>query len=220
MVSLRLAGVLFAAAVLSFGQVYRLDSAITFGAGVVAAGRDGAYVSGTDGVVRFAAAGASRVAGVEPRVRLLQKGRRTVRQAPAPHAIAVDTNGNLYVADPEANVVRRVSPGGLVTVVAGTGTRGYAGDGGPATGAQLDDPTGLATDARGNIFIAEGTLAGNARIRRIDAQTGTISTFAGDGVSGFAGDGGPAARARFASVGRYSLVIFSSSAFASFLLLS
>jgi hypothetical protein len=75
---------------------------------------------------------------------------------------------------------------GTITIVAGTGSFGFSGDGGPATSAELN-PTDVAVDSAGNLFIAD---SGNRRIRRVDAATGIITTVAGTGVSGFSGDGG------------------------------
>jgi len=91
--------------------------------------------------------------------------------------IAADLNGNVFVADAAAHRVRKISPAGIVSTVAGTGVRGFTGDGGPATGAQLNAPYGLAFDARGNLYIAD---LGNSRVRRV-AANGNISTIAGGG---------------------------------------
>jgi sugar lactone lactonase YvrE len=114
-----------------------------------------------------------------------------------PRYLAFDAAGNLYVADGAPSVVLggliggcrivRVSPAGVITVVAGTGSCGFSGDGGPAAAAQLADPQGLAFDSAGNLFIADSA---NERIRRIDRR-GIISTVAGTGTAGFSGDGGP-----------------------------
>ena len=107
----------------------------------------------------------------------------------APNALAVDSAGNVYIADPTAARVRKVNTAGVIATVAGNGAHGSSGDGGPATGASLD-PTGIAVDSAGNLFIADQ----NNRIRKVNAA-GIISTIAGTGVSGFSGDGGPAASA-------------------------
>src|SRR5438034_8413374 len=72
-----------------------------------------------------------------------------------PVAVAVDSSGDLFIADGSANVVREVSPSGLITTVAGNGTQGSSGDGGPATAAALNGPAGLAVDSSGNLFIAD-----------------------------------------------------------------
>jgi len=111
-----------------------------------------------------------------------------------PSAIAFDSQGNLYVADAGAHVVREVSSAGAVSIVAGTGVQGFAGDGGLATAAQLDSPMGLAVDASGNLYISD---THNQRIRKITASTGIVTTIAGIGTAGFSGDGGLAKAASF-----------------------
>ena len=113
-----------------------------------------------------------------------------------PAALALDRQGNLYIADAVGNNrIRRVDAAtGIVRTIAGTGVRGFSGDGGPATQAMIDTPTSsLAIDAQGNLFFAD---AGNQRIRRIDTS-GVIATIAGTGATGFSGDGGPATGAAF-----------------------
>ncbi len=102
--------------------------------------------------------------------------------------VAVDANGNLYLSDTGHNCVRKVNPGGIITTIAGTGTAGFSGDGGPAGAAQLNLPYGLAVDAAGNLYIAD---LGNNRVRRVSPD-GTIATIAGTGVEGYSGDGGQA----------------------------
>lgn len=82
---------------------------------------------------------------------------------------------------------------GVITTIAGNGTTGVAGDGGPATAAQLVYPAGAAVDAAGNVYIAD---TNNHRIRKVTAATGVITTVAGTGVAGFLGDGGAATSAR------------------------
>ncbi|MBX9599961.1 MAG: IPT/TIG domain-containing protein [Bryobacteraceae bacterium] len=106
--------------------------------------------------------------------------------------IAVDGAGNLYAADVTRASVYKVDRLGVTTVVAGNGTPGYSGDGALATAAQLRLPAGVAIGPDGSIYVAD---YGNARIRRV-APNGIITTFAGAGVAGFTGDGGPATAAR------------------------
>ncbi|MBS1799733.1 MAG: SMP-30/gluconolactonase/LRE family protein [Acidobacteria bacterium] len=112
----------------------------------------------------------------------------------APAQIAYDAAGNLYIADLNDNVIRKVDLAGIVTTVAGTGEQGFAGDGGPATGALLDSPAGVAVDAAGNIYIAD---THNQRVRKV--SNGTISTVAGINGAGFSGDGGAATSAQLSN---------------------
>src|SRR5205823_13369402 len=103
----------------------------------------------------------------------------------------------LYVADQDYSGVRWVDTAtGNEMAVAGDGRQGFSGDGGPATAAELDGPQGVALDGAGDLFIAE---SGNARIRRVDTGTGTITTVAGNGTRGGDGDGGPATAAELYS---------------------
>lgn len=112
----------------------------------------------------------------------------TAAQLNSPGGIALDIAGNLYIADVNNNRVRKVTPAGVISTIAGNGTAGFAGDGGAATAAQLKRPSHVAVDGSGNVYITDGD---NARIRKVTAS-GTISTYAGNGSLGFAGDGGPA----------------------------
>jgi sugar lactone lactonase YvrE len=109
-----------------------------------------------------------------------------------PIGLAIDRDGNIFIADALYHRIRRVTPDGTITTIAGDGIPEFGGDGGPATAAFLQYPTGVALDDDGNVFIAD---AGNHRIRRIDPD-GTITTVAGIGAAGFAGDGGPATEAQ------------------------
>lgn len=105
--------------------------------------------------------------------------------------VAVDSAGNIYIADYANLRIRKVSTSGIITTVAGNGTLGFSGDGGPATNAAFHDPRYLAVDAAGNIYIADRT---NHRIRKV-STSGIITTVAGNGTPGFSGDGGPATNA-------------------------
>src|SRR3990172_3769269 len=105
-----------------------------------------------------------------------------------PTGIAVGPNGALFIAEQGNNRIRRVSPDGIITTVAGTWLQGFSGDGGPATAATLNYPMAVAVGADGALFIAD---AGNTRIRRVSPD-GIITTVAGTDTGGFSGDGGPA----------------------------
>jgi trimeric autotransporter adhesin len=97
----------------------------------------------------------------------------------------------LYIADMMNNRIRKITPGCVISTIAGTGTEGYSGDGGAATSADLKTPSGVAADSNGNVYIAD---TGNHRIRKINTG-GIISTIAGTGTPGFSGDGGAATSA-------------------------
>lgn len=107
------------------------------------------------------------------------------------NAVAADLAGNVYIAS--SNVIRKVNTAGIISTFAGTGTAGFSGDGGAATAAKLNNPTGLVADAAGNIFIADND---NQRIRKVNTS-GIISTVAGNGTSGYTGDGAAATAATF-----------------------
>jgi uncharacterized protein (TIGR03437 family) len=108
-----------------------------------------------------------------------------------PLGMATDSVGNLYFADGDNNRVRRISPGGVITTVAGNGAGRFAGDAGPATSASLNIPEDVAIDGAGNLLIAD---SGNNRVRKVDSA-GLISTLAGTAGNGFSGDGGLATQA-------------------------
>jgi RHS repeat-associated protein len=127
-------------------------------------------------------------------------GPATSAQLYAPYAVAVDSQGTLFIAESyglgegHGNRVRKVSPDGIITTVAGTGMWGYSGDGGPATSAQLFlgfDAGAIAVDGQGNLFIAD---TWNYRVRKVSPD-GRITTVAGNGQEGSSGDGGPATSA-------------------------
>lgn len=114
-------------------------------------------------------------------------------QLTGPGGIGLDSADNLYIADSSNNRVVRVDAGsGILTLVAGNGVAMFAGDNGPAVQASVSHPYSVALDAAGNLFISERS---SNRIRRVDAASGIITTAAGNGTSGWSGDGGPAANA-------------------------
>ena len=114
-----------------------------------------------------------------------------------PSACALDTAGNLFIADTMSHRIRKVAPNGVIGTVAGNGDAGYAGDGGPATAARISAPRGIVVDDSGNIFIAD---TGNHRIRLVTPD-GVMHTIAGKGAAAFEGDGGPAESAALDSPG-------------------
>jgi hypothetical protein len=123
-------------------------------------------------------------------------GSATNAKLAGPTGIAVDASGNLFIADGDNNRTREVGTNGIITTVAGNGTYGYSGDGGPATNAELFGPSGVAVDASGNLFIADSS---NFRIREVGTN-GIIITVAGDGSRGYSWDGGAATKAELAGL--------------------
>lgn len=125
-------------------------------------------------------------------------GQATSAMLAEPSTVALDLSGNLLITDQSAHVIRRVTPAGVISTIAGTGNSpGFSGDGGPATSAQLNGPLFVTVDAAGNIYISEPE---GYRIRKI-TPAGTISTFAGTGSSGSTGDGGAATSAQLLPFG-------------------
>jgi len=110
-----------------------------------------------------------------------------------PRTAAVDDQGRIFITDTDHNQIRLLDAAGVVTTIAGDGTPGDSGDGGPATAAQLNAPHGVAVDNRGHVYIADSP---NDRIRMVTLDTGIITTVAGTGHKGFSGDGGPATAAQ------------------------
>jgi hypothetical protein len=131
----------------------------------------------TNGVISTVAGGGQQVG---------DNGPGTTAQLNDPISVAADSAGNLYIADTLHQRVRMVS-NGTITTVAGNGTPGFSGDGGPATAAQLYSPFGVGVDATGDLYIAD---IDNNRIRMV--SNGIITTVAGNGAAGFSGDNGPA----------------------------
>ena len=159
--------------------------------GVAVDGKGNLYLSDTDhnrvrkvdtgGIITtFAGTGTAGFSG--------DGGAAGAAQLNLPYGLAVDAAGYLYIADLGNNRVRRVSPDGTITTIAGTGVEGYSGDGGQASAAQLYTPRNVAVDAAANFYIAE--FEGH-RVRKV-TPAGVIATVAGTGVAGLGGDGGPA----------------------------
>jgi len=115
-------------------------------------------------------------------------------QLARPRGVSVDIDGCMYIGDTENHRVRKVALDGTIFTVAGNGTEGYSGDGGPAIGAQIAWPRGVVVDSDGCMYIAD---CGNSVIRKVTLD-GTITTVAGNGTEGYSGDGGPATRAELA----------------------
>lgn len=120
-------------------------------------------------------------------------GPATAAQLADPAGIARGPDGALYICDTANHRIRKVTPDGKISLVAGTGEKGWSGDGGPATAANLAEPYEVRFDRAGNIYWVERL---SHSVRRVDAKTGLISTIAGNNTSGFSGDGGPATAAQ------------------------
>ncbi len=130
----------------------------------------------------------------------------TVASLYGPDSVALDASGNLYITDYFNHRIRRVDArSGIISTVAGNGSRGFSGDGGAATVAGLSYPTGVALDAAGNLYVADRF---NNRIRKVAAGSGIITTVAGNGMRGFSGDGGPATAATLDTVSGVALDAF------------
>ena len=114
-----------------------------------------------------------------------------------PFGVDSDRAGNLYIVEMVGRRVLKVDPKGILTVLAGTGAKGDGGDDGPAAEAQFNGPHSLAVAPDGTVYVAD---TWNNRVRKIDPTTGKITAFAGTGAKGFAGDGGPALKAKFGGV--------------------
>ena len=138
----------------------------------------------------------STFAGIEVAGFYGDNGKANLAQLSQPTGLAVDSSGNIYISDTGNGLIRKVTVStGIITTFAGTpGTIQYGGDGGGATGAFLNKPSGLAFDSAGNLYIAD---SGNNVIRKVAASTGIITTYAGNFAKGgsYLGDGGPATSA-------------------------
>jgi len=122
------------------------------------------------------------------------RGPATMAELNSPSGIALDTLGYIYISDGNNNRVRKINTSGIITTIAGTGTGGFGGDGGPATSALLHEPEDIAIQTNGNIYLIDKA---NSCVRKIDTL-GIITTVAGTpGIAGYSGDGGPATLAQF-----------------------
>ena len=110
-----------------------------------------------------------------------------------PFGVARGPDGALYICDTDNHRIRKIAPDGKISTIAGTGERGWSGDGGPALQAKLNEPYEVCFDAAGNVFWVERM---SHTARKLDVKTGVISTVAGCGMMGFGGDGGPATSAK------------------------
>src|SRR4051812_12083915 len=117
----------------------------------------------------------------------------TTAQLADPGGIARGPDGSLYICDTANHRIRKVTPDGKISTIAGTGEKGFSGDGGPAIAAKISEPYEVRFDRAGNIYWVERL---SHSVRRVDAKTGVITTIAGNGTSGFSGDGGPATAAQ------------------------
>ncbi|MGH7955442.1 MAG: hypothetical protein ACREH8_00335, partial [Opitutaceae bacterium] len=120
-------------------------------------------------------------------------GPASAAQLADPNGIARGPDGALYICDTMNHRIRKVTPDGRIVTVAGNGEKGYAGDGGPAPAAKLNEPYEVRFDRAGNVCWVERL---NHLIRKLDVKTGLVSTVAGNGTPGFSGDNGPATKAQ------------------------
>ncbi|HKS37003.1 MAG TPA: hypothetical protein VJW76_07430 [Verrucomicrobiae bacterium] len=144
-----------------------------------------AALAGEPTIATFAGTGVSGFSG--------DGGPANQAQLNNPYGIARGPDGALYICDMDNHRIRRVARDGTITAVAGTGKRGYSGDGGPALQADLNEPYEIRFDKAGHMFFVEMR---NHIVRRVDAKSKIISTVAGTGAEGFSGDGGPAIKAQ------------------------
>jgi sugar lactone lactonase YvrE len=187
------------------GSVYRKDTAGSVSTIADGLGGPRGIAVDSDGDVYIAEYSMQRVLRITPSGQIStvagggtadpgDGGQATAARLSSPAGVAVDSRGNLYIADRGDERVRKVSSNGVITTIAGTGQGGYTGDGGAGSSAQIYDPHGVAVDSQGNVYIA---LEMNGSIRMVNSA-GIIYTIAG-GWSHDLGDGGPAIDARLES---------------------
>ncbi len=141
--------------------------------------------TGTGVITTFAGNGTAGYSG--------DGGQATAAELYWPCGVYADASGNIYIGDALNERIRKVATNGVITTVAGDGTASFSGDGGQATAAEIDYPTGVWGDPSGNLFIADQM---NHRVRKVTTG-GIITTVAGNGIAGYSGDGGPATAAEF-----------------------
>ena len=152
-------------------------------------GKGNVYLSADNCVFRVDTSGTlTRVAGSSSAPGFSgDGGAATSARLAYPAGIALDSAGNLYIADSGNHRIRKVAAAnGSISTIAGTGFLGFSGEGGTATAARLSGPSGVAVDVSGNLYIAD---TGNNRVRKLTAANGLITTVAGNGSFGYAGDG-------------------------------
>jgi sugar lactone lactonase YvrE len=168
-------------------------------AGVTVDGSGNMYIADASGnvVIKVSNGVPTTIAGVGTPGAGGDNGLATNAQLNQPNGVAVDTAGNVYIADTLNHKIRKITVAtGIITTIAGNNSPGFGGDNGPAIGAILNQPYGLVLDVNGNIYIAD---TGNNRIRKITAATAFITTLAGNGAQSSSGDGGAATSAAIAS---------------------
>ena len=172
----------------------------TAGPAVAVDGTGTIYFTSYNCVFKVDASGtATRVAGTSRRAFSGDGGPAVNAALNDPRGLALDRNGNLFIADHGNRRIRKIAPNGVISTIAGTGIDGYSGDGGPATSAQIGYVEKVAVDNADNLYFVDSAYGGpNHRVRKISAD-GKISTVAGTGVAGFSGDGGRATAAQLSS---------------------
>jgi streptogramin lyase len=166
------------------GEVYRMKQIILVACLWAVSGCGDVFAQAQWRVETFAGTGQAGDAG--------DGGQAARAQLNQPFGIVRGPDGALYICDTMNHIIRRVDHKGVITTVAGTGKKGYSGDGGLATKAELNEPYEIRFDKRGNLFIVERL---NHVVRRVEAKTKRITTIAGNGQQGFSGDGGTATEA-------------------------
>jgi uncharacterized protein (TIGR03437 family) len=179
------------------------NATLNFPTGLALSSAGDLYISDySNNVVRKVSNGViSTVAGSGLQAYAGDGGRATSAGLNGPMGLALDASGNLYIADSGNHTVRIVTPGGVIGTFAGNGNLGDSGDGSLAVKAQLATPTGVAVDAKGNVYISD---SGASRIRLV-TPGGLIVAIAGNGKAGYSGDGGPATKAQLSEISGIAL---------------